>query len=636
MVHVKMYEKIINDPIVTLKSLPIKQIVKLLEKADIAFFNSSNTLLPDDIYDMVKQYIRDNDPNNQYLKKVGAEIEINKEELPIYMGSLDKIKDSEANIVKWKNKYKGNYVISEKLDGISCLLYHDKNETKLLTRGNGYIGQNISHILPYLRIDVTKLQEKIAIRGELIISRSNWNLISDIGANARNVVAGAVHTKTVNKDTISKIDFVAYDILYPRKKLSESLEYVKMLDIPVVNHIVGGNDILNLENLSQLLAKWRKESLYEIDGIVIQHDEEHNVLSGKNPKHAFAFKTIITNEQAEVIVTDVEWNISKHRYLKPLIKFEEISLGGVKIKQATGFNAAFIKNNKIGPGSHIIIVRSGDVIPHVLTVLTPSSNNQPKMPSVSYDWTETNIDIFLKGDEKNREHDINAFVHFMKTLDIDGVKDGVITKMYDAGFDTLKKIINISLDEIRIIRGFKDKSALKLYQSLQNISTSKCEKLLIASNVFGRGLGEKKLKLISDVYPFIGYDKTRSLNLSIDDLIKINGIAVTTADQFIKGIEKYFEFCEDIGIECKKSNKEAINNQSSKFDIFKGKKVVFSGFRNKEYEDNITNSGGTITTALSKATNYLIVKEYNDSSAKIKKALEYGTIIMTKHELENI
>ena len=468
-----MYEKIINDPIVTLKSLPIKQIVKLLEKADIAFFNSSNTLLPDDIYDMVKQYIRDNDPNNQYLKKVGAEIEINKEELPIYMGSLDKIKDSEANIVKWKNKYKGNYVISEKLDGISCLLYHDKNETKLLTRGNGYIGQNISHILPYLRIDVAKLQEKIAIRGELIISRSNWNLISDIGANARNVVAGAVHTKTVNKDTISKIDFVAYDILYPRKKLSESLEYVKMLDIPVVNHIVGGNDILNLENLSQLLAKWRKESLYEIDGIVIQHDEEHNVLSGKNPKHAFAFKTIITNEQAEVIVTDVEWNISKHRYLKPLIKFEEISLGGVKIKQATGFNAAFIKNNKIGPGSHIIIVRSGDVIPHVLTVLTPSSNNQPKMPSVSYDWTETNIDIFLKGDEKNREHDINAFVHFMKTLDIDGVKEGVIAKMYDAGFDTLKKIIKISLDEIRIIPGFKDKSALKLYQSLQNISTSK-------------------------------------------------------------------------------------------------------------------------------------------------------------------
>lgn len=631
-----MYEKMINDPIETLKSLPIKQIVKLLEKADIAFFNSSNTLLPDDIYDMVKQYIRDNDPNNQYLKKVGAEIEINKEELPIYMGSLDKIKDSEANIVKWKNKYKGNYVISEKLDGISCLLYHDKNETKLLTRGNGYIGQNISHILPYLRIDVTKLQEKIAIRGELIISRSNWNLISNIGANARNVVAGAVHTKTVNKDTISKIDFVAYDILYPRKKLSESLEYVKMLDMPVVNHIVGGNDILNLENLSQLLAKWRKESLYEIDGIVIQHDEEHNVLSGKNPKHAFAFKTIITNEQVEVIVTDVEWNISKHRYLKPLIKFEEISLGGVKIKQATGFNAAFIKNNKIGPGSHIIIVRSGDVIPHVLTVLTPSSNNQPKMPSVSYDWTETNIDIFLKGDEKNREHDINAFVHFMKTLDIDGVKEGVIAKMYDAGFDTLKKIINISLDEIRIIPGFKDKSALKLYQSLQNISTSKCEKLLIASNVFGRGLGEKKLKLISDVYPFIGYDKTRSFNLSIDDLIKINGIAVTTADQFIKGIEKYFEFCEDIGIECKKSNKEAINNQSSKFDIFKGKKVVFSGFRNKEYEDNITNSGGTITTALSKATNYLIVKEYNDSSAKIKKALEYGTIIMTKHELENI
>ena len=636
MVKENIFEKIVKDPMNTLNSLTMNQITKLLEKADTAFFNSNQTLLSDDIYDIVKQYVRDNDPNNQYLKKVGAEIQINKEELPVYMGSLDKIKDSEANIVKWKNKYKGNYVISEKLDGISCLLFHDKNETKLLTRGNGFVGQNISHILPYLKIDISKLQGKIAIRGELIISRSNWDLISDIGANARNVVAGAVHTKVANKDIISYIDFVAYDVLFPRKKLSKSLEYAQMLNIPIVKHVVGGEEMLNLENVSKLLAKWRKESMYEIDGIVVQHDEEHNVISGKNPKHAFAFKTILTHEQAEVIVSDVEWNISKHRYLKPLVKFQEVTLAGVKIKQATGFNAAFIKNNNIGPGSHIIIVRSGDVIPHILTVLSPSSNKQPKMPSVPYDWTETNIDIFLKGDEKNREHDINAYVHFMKTLEIDGVKEGVIAKLYDAGYNTLRKIINISLDDINKIQGFKDKSALKLYESLKNIANSKCEKLLIASNVFGRGLGEKKLKLISDKYPFIGYDKTKSLNLTVDDLVTVNGIAVTTAQQFVKGIEKYFEFCQEVGIECKKQTKEVIQHQDSKFDIFKGKKIVFTGFRDKEYENIIINSGGIITTSLSKSTNYLIVKEYNESSVKIKKALEYGTTIMTKEELENI
>lgn len=380
-----VYDRIIKDPVNVLKSLTFKQITSLLEKADTAFFNTNETLLPDDIYDMTKRYLKENDKNNPYLKKVGAEIEINKVELPFYMGSLDKIKDNESEIIKWKKKYTGSYVISEKLDGISCLLYYDKNTRKLMTRGNGYQGQDISHILPYLNIDVSKLTKKIAIRGELIISRANWQVISDSGANARNVVAGAVHSKVVNKETMSRIDFVTYDVLFPRNKLSTSLNMVKSLNIPVVKHLVIENDFLNLENMSNVLASWRKESLYEIDGIVVQHDEEHKMMSGKNPKHAFAFKTILTHEQAEVIVTDVEWNISKHRYLKPLVKFNEVCLAGVKIKQATGFNASFIESNNIGPGSRIIIVRSGDVIPHILSVLTPSSNNRPKMPDMVYE-----------------------------------------------------------------------------------------------------------------------------------------------------------------------------------------------------------------------------------------------------------
>ena len=75
----------------------------------------------------------------------------------------------------------------------------------------------------------------------------------------------------------------------------------------------------------------------------------HKVINGKNPKYAFAFKSILTHEQAEVTVTDVEWNVSMHKYMKPIVKFNEVVIAGVKIKQATGFNGKGIEPKVISP-----------------------------------------------------------------------------------------------------------------------------------------------------------------------------------------------------------------------------------------------------------------------------------------------
>ena len=638
----EVINRLITDPKNTLKTLTIKEITNLLQDADKAFFNTNKPVFTDDIYDIIKTYVRQKDPKNAYLKKVGSEVAINKEKLPYYLGSLDKIKDNEAEIIKWKKKYVGNYVVSEKLDGISCLLYYDKGVTKMLTRGDGFEGQNITHILPYLKLDLSKLKEKnekAAIRGELIICRRNWEKMKDVGANARNVVAGAIHSKTVNADIVSKIEFVAYDMMFPRQSISVGFDNIKALGIPLVNNMKLNAADLTLDNLSNILQDWRKKSLYEIDGIVIYHDEEHKIMSGKNPKYAFAFKTILTQEQAEVIVEDVEWNISKHRYLKPLVKFNEVTLAGVKIKQATGFNAAYIKNNVIGPGSHIIIVRSGDVIPHIISVLTPASNGKPKMPDVPYQWTDTDVDIMLSGSEKNKEQDIQAFTHFMKTLGVDGVKEGVLTKLYDAGYDTLSKIISISQDDLQQIEGFKEKSAAKVFEALQAVKTAECDKHLTASNVFGRGFGEKKFKLIAAEYPYIATDKNKALQVTVEDIIKIKGMAKISAAQFIENLPKFFEFYEQLGIKCE--NKQAKHSDSSetipvrsKLPIFKDKKVVFSGFRNKDYEQLIVANGGNITTTISKSTHYLIVKDKSDTSTKIEKANALGIQIMSKEEFE--
>jgi len=106
--------------------------------------------------------------------------------------------------------------------------------------------------------------------------------------------------------------------------------------------------------------------------IVVRDNQHHSIISGKNPKYSFAFKTILTHEEAEVIVSHVEWNISKDGFLKPTVYFNPIHIGGVKIQKATGFNASFIQSNTIGPGSHIVIIRSGDVIPYIVRTLSPS------------------------------------------------------------------------------------------------------------------------------------------------------------------------------------------------------------------------------------------------------------------------
>lgn len=617
-------EELIKNPINYLKKLKKDEILKILEEADKIYTNTNEVLFSDEIHYIIENYLKKIDPKNNYFKKVGAP-EDNKVKLPYYLGSQDKFKE-EKEINNWVKKYNNpkEYLISEKLDGISCLICYNDNDVNIYTRGDGHEGQNINHIksiIPSIK-DIN-----IAIRGELIISKKNWEIIKEYGANARNVVAGAIHSKIINPNIVKYIDFVAYDVLYP----NNDLEYVKSLGFNVVKYIKETD--INIEKLSEILQDFRKNSIYEIDGIVIRHNKEYKLIDGKNPKYSFAFKSILTAELAEVIVNEVEWNISKDGYLKPIVKFNEISLNGVKIKQATGFNGNFINTNKIGPGSKIIIIRSGDVIPHIHKILTPSSNNLPSMPDIKYKWNETNVDILLDNEEKNREKDISTFLYFMKTLKIPNVADGVITKLYDNGFDTLKKIINIKKEDLLKIEGFKELSSNKILNSLKLINDKDCCNLLHASNTLGRNYGESRIKLIYDKYPFIFKDRKKSLKLKIEDLILIDGISNIMAKQFIDNLPLFYNFYDDLGINCIDKEKEVEVEIDKKF---KDKIFVFSGFRDKDLEKKIENLGGTISNTITKKTYMLIVKDIDEKSVKINNAIEKEIKIISIEDFQKM
>ena len=155
-------------------------------------------------------------------------------------------------------------------------------------------------------------------------------------------------------------------------------------------------DEISNELLSKLLLDWRKAYKYEIDGVIVVNDKIYPRPT-KNPEYAFAFKMVISDQVVEAKVVDVLWAPSKDGYLKPRVQIEPVTLGGAKIEFATGFNARFIVDHKIGIGAVVSVIRSGEVIPHILSVIVPAE--KPLMPLVPYKWNDTHVDIILDKDD---------------------------------------------------------------------------------------------------------------------------------------------------------------------------------------------------------------------------------------------
>ena len=618
-----------------------KDIINVLVEADKAFFNSGQPKLTDDIYDIIKDYIRKKYPKDAYLKRVGADVD-NKVVLPYYMGSQNKIKDSESEITKYKKKYPGPYLISDKLDGVSGMFVYEGDNVKLYTRGNGREGQDISHLHKYISgFPKIKKQDKLAVRGEFIISKDNWDKlkkVDDTLSNPRNTVSGAINSKILNKQLLKMIDFVAYTLVFPN--LPNGLPELDKMKFNVVNNTVV--DDISLAFLSKNLEVSRKNK-YVIDGIVISDiSKVYEIALGKNPEYSFAFKSIHTLEQIEVIVKEVEWNISKDKYMKPIVKFDEILLDDVKIKQATGFNAGYIEKNNIGPGSRIVIIRSGNVIPHIQSVLTTSANGKPSMPGEldkDYKWNDTRVDIIKIGEDRNADFDIKNIVYFMKTAEVDNMGPGNITKIYNAGFHDIKSILKIQKEDLLKIEGFKGKSADNILKALEKVKELDCLVLMDASNMLGRGFSYKKIKMITDVYPSILIDnadnREKSLKISIEDLMKVEGIAKISAKLFIENLPRFYEFYDSLGVKCK-GIEEKVDKSVEKTENanIKDKKFIFTGFRNKDYEKIIVENGGKVVTSISKSTHYLIVKNKAEKSGKIDKATELGVKILDIPEFE--
>jgi NAD-dependent DNA ligase len=653
-----------------LKQLTEKELIHIIQLAEEAYYSEDNgePLMSDNEYDILITYTAERFPKSVAIKeghtKIGTGSEKNKVTLPYQMWSMDKIKPDTDALTKWITTYKSttvqgtttgaSYVLSCKLDGISALyttqgigMVTDGGtcQAKLYTRGNGVVGQDISHLIPFLHLPKTK---NITIRGEIIIAKKLFTTkYGSLFANPRNFVAGVVNKKTEDKDKYKDLSFVAYELIYPVMKPSEQLNFLLGQSADKVVEVVTHSLEKNITNdlLSSYLVKWRAEYPYEIDGIICIHDKVYERKAG-NPEHAFAFKMVLSEQMAEAKVVDVIWTPSKDGYLKPRVQIEPVILCGVKIEYATGFNAKFIQHNKIGVGAVIQLIRSGDVIPHIKQVIQPAAITL--FPDVEYLWNETKVDIMLVDKTLDETVLIKNISGFFVGIGVDGLSSGNIKRIIDAGFDSIPKIINMKESDFLKVEGFKDRLTDKIKTGIKmRMEETSLEEFMHSSNIFGRGFGTKKFKTILEAYPDVLISKESRIGklkldkLKLDKLNSIAGMAQKTSEQFIEKIPEFIQFMREIGLENKLYSlelKPASSPEKKEHPLF-GKKYVMSGFRDKPLISALELVGAEQGASVNKNTFVLLVKNLDDSSSsttKIIDAKKIGVPVMTVEMFKTI
>ena len=627
---------LLKDPIKYAKALSVKDLENLVTLLKDYYYNTDTPLVPDQVYDQIEDALRERNPKSSVLVAIGAPVK-DAVTLPFPMPSLNKAKAGEGTTAKWIEKYPGPYVVSHKIDGISAMWYRSPSgEVQLFTRGNGFKGQDITGILKYINIGSIKIPsdlkgKTIAIRGELIMSKSTWAThYEGQYPNVRNFVSGLANAKHPNVTDLRRVEMIAYQLMIPRMAPSDQLETLTKWGFRAVSYTIHAT--LKEPTLQINLETVREQGEYQIDGLVIAQDKI-NPLTEENPKHSIAFKSQ-SEEVAQTRVVKVVWKASKRYLLKPTVSIEPVFLSGGNLTKATGHNAKYVIENNIGAGAIVTIVRSGEVIPYIVAVNQPAPGG-PDLPEMDYAWTEGGFDVKITEHTEEVAHGI--LKHMSQVLEIKHLGPGVLQKVIEAGYSTPAEVLNMTLEEWKEIPSL-GKNAEKIWNSLAKLQTNGVwlSQLMDATSIFPTGIGAKKLQLVLDTYPdlmdMIGQP------ILLGKLTRIKGIERKTAKNIIDALPAFRDFLDEVP-QIKIKDEESEESESDQSEInseLEGTRVVFTGVRDKELENWIKRSGGTIATAINKThpNQILVAKDTTKTSNKLKVARDQGAQIYNLEEFK--
>lgn len=632
----------LNNP----EEYSVDDIIEVLVIADDLYHNDDGSFLTDAEYDALRLIAHRMNPTHVYFTGTGSAVRGGKIKLPYEMGSLDQVEIGEITewIGNW-NLQNEEVVISDKMDGTSVMMvYNDDGMPQIAySRGNGTEGAdisrhifNISNVPPQLPSG-----NKLVVRAEVELTETAFKklqskVMSRSGKpykNARNMVAGLMNAKSNPEIVYDYLTVVAYEIVGADCSKENQLKFLKSEGFQTVDWKTFKGKELSDEMLADYLNNRRQVIDYAIDGVVIdvnskrKRDEMNPTKETLNPAYSIKYKVADADNMAIATVIEVEWNVSKHGYLKPRVKIEPVELVDVTVQHATGFNAKFIKDNNIGPGAKIRITRSGDVIPFILEVVEPTAADLPVL-DYEWDWNETGVDAVIKNHDAHEDVKMEQAIDFFTSIEVPHLREGNIKKLaLFTGDDVIGDIIRMDQNELVAIIG---ENGNKIYEGLHK-KLSKMPLYVLAGSVpfFGRGVGKRKFKALLQDLNITEVEQFRQM--TVDKICDAEGFKQKTAEKIVNGVERFIEWFDGVADLITIAQTTAPTGSA-----LANEKVVFTGFRDKGLAAQVEQAGGQMQTGVSGKTTILVAKNPNSNSGKMKTARDKGVNVIGIDELKEM
>ena len=652
----------------------VLELTKILNEANYNYYVKDDPTITDQEYD---KYLRELEeleskyPEFSYddspTKRVGGEVidSFSKVNHVIPMMSLSDV-FSESEVVNFDEKirkegFDPQYVCELKIDGLSVsLLYRDGKLVRAATRGDGVVGEDITHNVKTIKSVPLTLNEKIDIevRGEIYMSKKSLEKVNAERLkngekplqNARNGAAGSIRQLDSKIAAKRGLDVWIYHLPNPLDygihTHYEALEFMKKLGFKVNpnNRLVRG--IGEVLSFIDEMGEKRDSLPYDIDGVVIKvNNIDMQTAIGytaKYPKWATAYKF----PALEVLtrLNDIIFTVGRTGQITPNAVLDPVIVQGSTISRATLHNENYVKEKDLKIGDIVSIRKAGDVIPEVVEVKKDRRTgdekeftmitNCPICDSV-LQKKDGQVDYFCLNEECPTRK-IESLIHFASrdAMNIDGLGDKIMEDFFNFGF--IKSIPDIYLlqshrEDLQRLEGYGEKSITKLLESIENSKHNSLEKLL-----FGFGIpqvGSKTAKLLASYF----HNIDNLINAKFEDLNTINDIGNIIAKSIVDFFSDSYNLdvidrLKKFGVNMEYLGKKVVLDES-----FSGKTFVLTGtlndFKREEAKEIIESRGGKTSGSVSKKTD--VVHAGADPGSKYDKAVELGITIWSEEDFKN-
>lgn len=541
------------------------------------------------------------------------------------------------------------YVVELKFDGLTInLTYNNGKLINAATRGTGVIGEEILPQVKTIKSIPTNIDYKglIEVSGEGVMPLSRLKEYNENNEeklkNARNAAAGALRNLDPKVTRSRHLECYLYNITYMQENIIDSqidvFNFLKENGFNTYPFLEKVKDFQSLIQVIEKIGTLRKEIDVLTDGVVIKINDfrTRQVLgyTNKFPRWAIAYK--FEAEKYTTIIKEVIWNVGRTGKVTPVALLDPVDIDGVTVQRATLNNYDDILRKKVRLGSEVIIRRSNDVIPEILTAIDENLDGTTEIEKPVYcPYCHTkliydNVHIYCPNAIDCKPQMSARLTHFAsrEAMNIEGLSEKTIEKMIEVlDISEIDDLYDLTAEDLYKLEGFKDK---RVNNTLESIEKSKSVKL--SSFIYALGIPNVGVKTAQDL---VEYFKTLEniKNASFEELIKVNDIGDITA----KGILDYFND-EHIEYALRKLLDKGIifeEVDEEKSDELEGLTIVVTGtiegYNRKEIQDRLKNMGAKVTSQVSNSTD--IVLAGKSAGSKLTKARELNIKVYENQEL---